>query len=209
MASSAGGTTRLAGGLDAAVTGDRDFIYRRNESFEDRAIYGELTWHVTDRVHLTGGARYFDNESRNDTFIDLPLYASFSQPDQRDLQASEDDVLLKANVAIDIGDDDLVYAHLLRGLSPRRLERGAARGQFCRDPAWQLYIADTVENYEIGVKGMLGAMRYDLSAFLVDWNDPQLNTATANWGFFAVANGESAESKGTELQLSGAVGRSA
>ena len=43
---------------------------------------------------------------------------------------------------------------------------------------------------------MLGAMRYDLSAFQVDWNDPQLNTATANWGFFAVANGESAESTG-------------
>ncbi len=53
---------------------------------------------------------------------------------------------------------------------------------------------------------MLGAMRYDLSAFLVDWTDPQLNTATPNWGFFAVANGESAESTGAELQLSGTAG---
>ncbi len=37
----------LFGDLDFLVTGDRDFIYRRDESFEDRAIYGELTWHVT------------------------------------------------------------------------------------------------------------------------------------------------------------------
>jgi outer membrane receptor protein involved in Fe transport len=69
-------------------------------------------------------------------------------------------------------------------------------------------VADTVDNYEIGVKGTLGAMRYDLSAFLVDWNDPQLNTATPSWGFFVVANGESAESQGVELQLAGEIGDS-
>ncbi len=51
-------------------------------------------------------------------------------------------------------------------------------------------------------------MRYDLSAYQIDWNDPQLNTATPTWGFFAVANGESAESKGVELQLSGEIGDS-
>ena len=33
----------VAPGAQDAVTGDRDFIYRRDESFEDRAIYGELT----------------------------------------------------------------------------------------------------------------------------------------------------------------------
>ena len=43
-----------------------------------------LGYAVGDPVVLThglrGGVRYFDNESRNDTFMDLPLYASFSSP---------------------------------------------------------------------------------------------------------------------------------
>ena len=51
-------------------------------------------------------------------------------------------------------------------------------------------------------------MRYDLSAFQVDWEDPQLNTATPNWGFFVVQNGDEAESSGVELQLSGNIGDS-
>lgn len=196
----------LFGDLDFLVTGDRDFIYRRAESFEDKAIYGELTWHATDRVHLTGGLRWFDNEARNDTFINVPLYASLSQPTNATFQSSEDDVLLKANVAVDIGDDDLFYATYSEGYRRGGSNAVPLEGNFAEDPAWQLYVADTVENYEVGVKGMLGGMRYDLSAFFVDWNDPQLNTATANWGFFAVINGESAESKGLELQLSGNLG---
>jgi outer membrane receptor for ferric coprogen and ferric-rhodotorulic acid len=81
-------------------------------------------------------------------------------------------------------------------------------GFFGRNPAWLTYSSDTVDNYEIGIKGMLGGLRYDLSAFQIDWNDPQLNTATPNWGFFTVAKGESAESKGLELQLSGEIGDS-
>ncbi len=193
-------------GLEDVVTGDQDFLYRRAESFEDKAVYGELTWHVSDRVHLTGGARYFDNEARNDTFMNLPLYASLSQPTNATFQSSEDDVLLKANVAVDFGDDDLFYATYSEGYRRGGSNAVPLTGNFAEDPAWQLYVADTVENYEVGVKGMLGEMRYDLSAFFVDWNDPQLNTATANWGFFAVINGESAESKGLELQLSGALG---
>jgi len=64
----------------SAVTGDQDFAYSRDESFTDMALFGEVTWHVSDRFRLTGGLRYFDNESENDTFIDLPLYASLATP---------------------------------------------------------------------------------------------------------------------------------
>ena len=196
----------FAPGFEDAVTGDRDFLYRRTESFKDKAIYGELTWHATERVHLTGGLRYFDNESRNDTVMDLPLYASFSDPTNATFKSNEDDVLFKGNVAIDVGDDDLVYLTYSEGYRRGGSNAVPLQGTFAEEPEWQLYTADTVENYEIGVKGTLGALRYDLSAFQVNWNDPQLNTATDTWGFFAVINGDEAESKGVELQLSGNAG---
>jgi len=197
----------FAPGAAGAVTGDQDFLYRRAETFEDKAIYGELTWHATDRVHLTGGLRWFDNESRNDTVINLPLYTDLFSETEATFESSEDDVLVKANVAIDVGDDELVYVTYSEGY--RRGGSNAvplAPSNFSEDPAWQVFTADTVENYEIGIKGTVGALRYDLSVFQVDWKDPQLNTATPNWGFFVVANGESAESRGVELQLSGTAG---
>jgi outer membrane receptor protein involved in Fe transport len=196
----------VAPGFEDVVTGDRDFIYRRDEEFTDQALYGELTWHVSDRVHLTGGVRYFDNESRNDTFMDLPLYASFSSPTNATFQSSEDDFLFKGNVAVDFGDDELLYLTYSEGYRRGGSNAVPLEGTFAEDPRWQLYTADTVENYEIGVKGMAGPLRYDLSVFRVDWNDPQLNTATPAWGFFVVANGDSAESEGIELQLSGNAG---
>jgi outer membrane receptor protein involved in Fe transport len=195
----------LLTGLPAAVTGDRDFIYRRAESFEDRAIYGELTWHASDRVHLTGGLRYFDNKSRNDTFIDLPLYASFSDPTEATFRASEDDLLFKANAAIDFSDDDLFYVTVSEGYRRGGSNAVPLSGTFAEDPRWQVYVADTVTNYEIGIKGTLNGIRYDASVFRVDWDKPQLNTATPNWGFFVVANGDAATSQGVELQLAGEV----
>lgn len=194
-----------AAGNFLVVTGDRDFIYRRNESFEDRAVYGELTWHATDRVHLTGGFRYFDNSSRNDTFIDLPLYEILSDPTNATFQSDEDDVLFKANVAFDFADDDLLYATVSEGYRRGGSNAVPLSGTFAESPLWQLYVADTVTNYEVGVKGTLGRVRYDASVFLIDWDDPQLNTATTNWAFFAVANGDAATSQGIELQLSGAL----
>ena len=196
----------FAPGFEGVVTGDQDFLYRRNETFTDTALYGELTWHITDRVHLTGGLRWFDNDSRNDTVIELPLYAGAFDHTEATFKSGEDDTLFKGNVAIDVGDDDLVYLTYSEGYRRGGSNAVPLTGDFEEEPEWQLYTADTVENYEIGIKGTLGSVRYDLSAFQMNWKDPQLNTATDTWGFFAVINGDEAESKGVELQVSGNAG---
>jgi iron complex outermembrane receptor protein len=60
-----------------------------------------------------------------------------------------------------------------------------------------------VINYEAGFKGTFNGVRYDLSAFLIDWQDPQFNTSAPVGSFFAVVNGQEARTSGLEAQLSG------
>ena len=186
-----------------AVTGDQDFLYRRDDSFKDKAAYGELTWHATDKLAFTGGVRYFDNSDTNHTLIDIPLYASLSQPTDATFKSSEDDFLFKGNVALSLGDDELLYATVSEGYRRGGSNAVPLTGFFAESPLWQVYKADTVTNYEVGFKGTVGRVRYDASVFYIDWQDPQLSTATPNWGFYVTTNGESAASKGVELQLAG------
>lgn len=189
--------------IQAAVTGDQDFAYSRDEDFVDQAIFGELTWHVNDRLDVTGGVRAFANEADNTTFMDLPLYAGVFTPSTSVFQTDDDGVLWKLNAALEVGDDDLVYATWSQGYRRGGTNAVPTSGTFAEDPRWQTYESDRVDNYEIGVKGRLNGMRYDASLFYIDWQDAQLNTATPNWGFFAVQNSGGAHSAGLEVQLSG------
>jgi iron complex outermembrane recepter protein len=191
--------------VQAAVTGDQDFAYSRDEDFTDQALFGELTWHVSDRLDITGGVRAFQNEADNTTFMDLPLYAGLFTPSTSVFNTDDDGVLWKLNAAYEFGDDDLLYATWSQGYRRGGTNAVPTSGTFAEDPRWQVYDSDRVDNYEIGVKGRLAGMRYDASLFYIDWQDAQLNTATPNWGFFAVQNAGSAHSAGLELQLSGMV----
>ncbi|MCR6625751.1 MAG: TonB-dependent receptor [Pseudoxanthomonas sp.] len=47
---------------------------------------------------------------------------------------------------------------------------------------------------------------YNANLFYVDWKDPQVNSATTFWGFFAVQNAQKASTRGVELELTGSVG---
>ncbi len=194
--------------LDFLVSGDQDFYYRFEDDFTEKAVYGELTWHVTDRIDVTGGLRWFNDDSTNHSLINLPLYTFLDNRTAATFKTSEDDTLFKGNVAIHVGDDDLVYVTYSQGYRRGGANAVPTTGFFAESPAWLTYSSDTVDNYEIGIKGTVAGTRYDLSVYQIDWNDPQLNTATPNWGFFAVANGKSAQSQGVELQLSGDIGDS-
>ena len=190
----------------AFVTGDQDFDYRRDEKFEELAVYGELTWHATDTLDLTGGVRYFDNKSENTTFIDLPLFTGVFTPTTAFFETSENDVLFKGNVSWQFGQRDRLYATISEGYRRGGTNAVPLTGTFAENPNWQTYDADNVVNYEIGVKGQRAGIVYDLSLYYVDWKNPQLNTATTNWGFFAVQNGDSARTMGLEAQVDGYIG---
>ena len=188
------------------VSTDNVFTYQRTEEYNDFAVFGEVTWHASDRLHLTGGVRYFDNESDINTFVRVGAYDSFAGSVETPFKSSEDDTIFKLNLAYDFGDDDLLYATASEGYRRGGNNGVPTIGRFANDPGWVVYTSDSVTNYEIGIKGTWNTARYDVSAFFMDWQDPQFNTSAPNGSFFAVVNGDKAETTGVEVQLSGPLG---
>jgi len=79
-------------------------------------------------------------------------------------------------------------------------------GKYGESTGYFIFDSDSIDNYEIGYKGTAATLNYAVSLYYAEWQDPQLNTATSNWGFFAAINGESAETQGIEIELSGTLG---
>jgi iron complex outermembrane receptor protein len=179
-----------------------DFWYDRRETFTDLALYGEMTFHVSDTFRINAGLRWFDNELTNSTAMDFPLFEGVVVPYVDFPSQKESDVLIKLNLSWDIAEDKMLYATYSEGFRRGGANAIPTSGFFAElnPETVQFYKADTVNNYELGIKGQTDRWRYSADVFYVDWNDPQLNTATAWWGFFMAQNGDSAATKGLELE---------
>ncbi|WP_339723146.1 TonB-dependent receptor [uncultured Paraglaciecola sp.] len=189
------------GGFGMVYT-DNDFHYIRNENFKDKAIFGELTYNFSDDFRATIGVRRFDNTFVNDTELMLPIWPFLGA--EPSFETSESDTLFKFNMSYHLDKDTMVYGTVSEGYRRGGANAVPLEGSLAERPEWQQYSSDSAVNYELGVKGYLGNNKhsYSLSAFRLDWDNPQLNTASY-WGFFTVANGESAQTQGIELELQG------
>ena len=190
----------------SAVIDDQDYLYREHENFRDAAIYGELTYHVSDALDITGGIRYFDDKSTTHVHQQTALYASFRDTSDSQGTSSTSKALFKGNVSWKFAADSLLYATVSQGYRRGGSNGTPTTGFFAESPAWLTYKPDTDVNYEVGVKGAIGSIVYNVDVFYVDWKNIQINTATTYWGFFAVQNGPKATTEGVEAQISGALG---
>lgn len=188
---------------------DQDFDYRRDETFRDLALFGEVTWHATDTFHLTLGLRWFENDFDNNTFIQVGPWdpSIFNFEDTAFFETEEDDTLFKVNAAWNLSDSQTVYGTISEGYRRGGSNAVPTVGFFAVDPAWQQYDPDSVTNYEVGFKGSTDILNYSAAVFYVDWEDVQINTS-AGAGFFVAANGDTARTSGLELELDGVIGDS-
>jgi iron complex outermembrane recepter protein len=188
----------------APYTTDQDFLFRRKQQYDETALYGEMTLNFTDDLHLTLGGRWFDSNVDVNAKVDIPIWdpsgasAGIAKENQ-----SENDFLFRGNFAWDVADHAMLYATFSQGYRHGGANAVPTSGHYAENPAFLTFKSDTVNNYEVGFKGATDALNYTVSLFYADWNNPQLNTATSNWGFFAVVNGKTASTQGIELELSG------
>ncbi len=102
----------------------------------------------------------------------------------------------------------MVYLTYSQGYRHAGANAVPTTGKYAENPDFFIFDSDSVDNYEVGYKGSNDRLNWAVSLYYNDWKDPQLNTATSNWGFFAAINGESARDEGLEVELSGLLGDS-
>jgi outer membrane receptor protein involved in Fe transport len=196
--------------LGAFHTGtDVGYIYERQMRFTDLAAFGELTYHVTPAWQVTGGARAFRQKLDITAINALPICGSACSQDGLDPlgvtsatdQQKKTKVLFKVNTSYEFGNQMLAYFTFSQGVRRGGASGIPTTGTFAEDPAFQFYNPDSVDNYEVGLKGRVGRQfEFTAAAYWVDWKNPQVNVSTPNGGFPAGVNGSTARSLGVDLE---------
>lgn len=164
-----------------------------NSTYEEKAVFGQVTYQFTPEFDLTLGARYAENEQEllyvnNPGYITGP-FLSQTQP------SSESATTFSIAPRYQFDDDTLVYARVASGYrpgGPNFLPPTAPPGT----PT--TYTSDNTVNYEVGFRTDLfgDKLTVDLALFHIDWKDVQVLTAYP--GFTGIGNAGEAESKGVE-----------
>lgn len=176
---------------------------------EDIAFYGELTYRVTDAWQITAGARVFWNENKGDLSSLQPLSGALvsqtgmdpSGLNSANVASDEQDEIFKVNTSYDVNEDLMAYFTWAQGYRRGGANSLVTTGFVAEDPSDLTYQSDTVNNYEVGIKGTLfDRLRYTAAIYRVDWDQPQLSAGFLPSGFPGVINVGDARTEGLELE---------
>jgi outer membrane receptor protein involved in Fe transport len=187
------------------VTGTESNIWLTRQERVDRdyAAFGELSFDVTDQLTLTGGARLYNYKNSLVGFFGFsdgyssrtgeaacfgPAQVAGSPCTNLDKVTSDTDAIYKLNATYKINPDLLVYATWSQGFRPGGINR---RGTL------PPYLADTLDNYELGWKTRFGDVTFNGAIYQEDWNEIQLSFLGEN-GLTEIRNAGIARIRGIE-----------
>jgi iron complex outermembrane receptor protein len=181
-----------------------------NSVYSDKALFGELTAHITDAWQVTGGLRFFRDEYSQQAATALPLCGALCSEDLTDpngltvIDTNQQfaDHLKKINTSYDLNSSTKIYVTYSEGFRRGGTNGVPVNGPDASLPQYQSYTPDTAKNYEVGVKGNLleRRVRYSAAVYRIDLTNVQLN-AYSPGGFAAVYNGSTARTRGVELEF--------
>ncbi|HEV8331318.1 MAG TPA: TonB-dependent receptor [Steroidobacteraceae bacterium] len=219
----------LAATLEVSGWPDTIWLTEQERIDRDKAIFGELTYDITDKLSVTGGIRWFEAENSLEGFFGFgdgystsgkygEALCSISAGDPVGDESSwvpfvnktgtapctnlqrrvdEKDTIGKVNVSYKFDADRMVYATYSRGYRPGGVNRFAAIPP---------YLADYLDNYEIGWKTTWGgSLRWNGAVFTQKWDNFQFSFLGPN-GLTIIQNSPKATINGLEMDAEWLVG---
>jgi outer membrane receptor protein involved in Fe transport len=176
-------------GTDATYPEATSHWYSQSSTdWEQKAIFGEIVWHINDAWDLTLGGRFFKRTNTNYYLVDHPgdiglngepdilvpedrqyRLANNGNPPPR--SATEEEFIPKISLAWTFADDKMLYGLYTQGKRPGGINR--ARGQ----PFFPLaYFSDLMDNYELGYRSGFanGKGRLNATFYHMVWDDYQI-----------------------------------
>lgn len=180
---------------------DLTFVQIDNQNFQDKSVFGELTWHFIAHGQVTFGARHFSQK-----FTDAQSYLDYTFPTYIPASphnAPTSKTVGKVNPSFEYAKNHFVYALWSQGFRRGGANSIPPSGFFRDNPLFNTYAPDTTNNYEAGLKGRFSnGLSYAFAVFDIKWDKPQISASLPS-GNLAVYNGNTAESKGVELESTG------
>ncbi len=200
-------------GLDPLAPTDIYYLNVFEKTVRQKALFGEITFDLTDRWSVTGGARWFEydrHEFESDHVpAGLPVFdedppgsGNFVLAVPLTSQGTDNDVVMKFATQYKFDDNKMLYALYSEGfrLGGKNSARAALVGVVP-----ETYLPDTLDNYELGFKSQWldNRLLLNVSAFFMEWSNIQLSGDTSPidpWWVRGTFNGGKAEQKGVEIQ---------
>jgi len=177
------------------------------------AVFGQLTWHISDDWALTGGVRY-SHETKDAMLTTYTAdFGSLEPTDSAFLQVvasqllgrvdavleddrTSDNTSYSVNLTWDYSDDGMAYLRTARGYKSGGFNPNQGDGDI---DAFE-YDDEEVNSVELGAKMTLlgGAATLNLAAFYTELTDLQVSSFTDNG--FVVGNAAESTSKGVEAE---------
>jgi outer membrane receptor protein involved in Fe transport len=191
--------------------GDIVWDYGRSTLFQDRAVFGELTAHITPAWQVTGGVRYFRQTFSIDSLSLFYLCGATCAGNEVNPQgenlisnaSSFSRHVWKFNTSYDFTPQMKVYATYAEGFRRGGANALPEAGAFASLPGvYTTYSPDLAKNYEVGIKGSLFDRKivYSADVYRINLENFQFNAVNLN-GFPATYNGNTARSQGVELDI--------
>jgi len=185
------------------LSGPNDLTFQQidTQNFEDKSVFGELTWHFVAHGQITFGVRHFSQQ-----FTDSQLYQDFTFPvliPPIPYSSPASKTVWKVDPSYEYADDQFVYALWSQGFRRGGANSVPANGIFQESPLLRDYQPDKTNNYEAGLKGRFrNGLSYTVALFDIKWDKPQISSSLPS-GNLAVYNANTAESKGIEFETIG------
>ena len=162
------------------------------------AGFGELSYTLFDRLTLTAGARYYDYTKSvgGEVLVANHVTLSALQPYQR-VSVDATGWVTKLNASFEVTPDIMVYATRSEGFRP-----GGANNVPGIPNTLLPYEADSLTNYEAGMKGSFLERRltFNASVYQIDWEDMQINAQASAGAWNFITNAGASRMRGVELE---------
>jgi outer membrane receptor protein involved in Fe transport len=165
--------------------------------YQEYAVFGDATLHVTDRFDLAAGLRYAHNDQ---SFIESEGGALLNPADPSTPvltlpgKSSEGVVTFSVSPSFHITPDTMVYARIASGYQP-----GGPNVVLPGQTAPAQFHSARLTDYQFGLKSsfLAGRASVDLSAFYIDWSQIQVSVLVGAGS--AIENAGAARSQGFDF----------